>query len=307
MRNFLTSLDRAERAFVVFTLSLYGVFLLLRWSSGNYYLTDSYEYIAQADWLLDWLDFRNAGVYETLRPVGYPLFLALVGWLPTFGVLVLQTAVSLLNIVLFIKSTRRLNVTLTYWHYVFLASAPAVFIYAQLVMADWMVLLLVNALFYLLIQPFTTRRFACVQLICGVLPLVKPVFYPLVFFNLAYFAVYLWRRRQFTVWLLVPVVVVLSYMTINLRATGYWHYSSIASKNLLAYNLYLHKSATEGTEAADTWLEGVYGGLNATMTAGERNAYLMQAAREELARPPGILWPLSFKNRRAGRDRPGAV
>ncbi len=237
----------------------------------------------QAQWLINSVTDQNEADYQTRRPIGYPLFLALFAWLQPVGIVILQTILSLFNIPLMIAIKRKLNLQLSSRFYVFILSVPAVFVYTHLLMTEWMVTLLINLLFFQLLFPYEKKRFFYVQLITAGLILIKPVFYPLAYFNLLFFAIYFYRIQMFSMWIFLPVLVVQSVMLVNQSVMGYRHFSSIENFNLLEFNLKLYKRSSDGEQAATKWIEPIRDSLSRLDDNALKNQYAREQAFEELS------------------------
>ena len=121
-------------------------------------------------------------------------------------------------------------------------------------MSEWLVMTLVLVMTYTFLYEFTKKRFLLIQILTILLALTKPVFFPIIYFNFIYFAIFLYRKKIFSLYLFFPVIFLFSYLKINEYKTGYTHFSSIENINLIDYNLYYYKSFTESQEIADKWL-----------------------------------------------------
>ena len=79
MINPLNSFDAKEKKAFYLVILLFITFLVFRILSGNFYLSDSQGYLNIAEKLntLSFLDASTEYRLDTLRPIIYPLFLAI--------------------------------------------------------------------------------------------------------------------------------------------------------------------------------------------------------------------------------------
>ncbi len=263
----------------------YLLFFVFRYISGIYFLSDSYDYLEIAKFTHSFssFDYQNDVELFTRRPFIYPLFLSPFVFLNTAVAIFLQTILSLLNVYLFFKILKHFEITINNKTTLFLLLTPSVFIYSQLIMSEWLVMIFLNLLFLLLIQPFSSKNFAYIQILTVLLAFTKPVFYPFIYLNLLFFAFYFFNKKIFSFWLFLPVIFLQSYLSFNEKNTGYKHFSSIENHILVNYNIYYFKSSKIGKTQADKWLKSVYKDKRyINQSFKNQNIYLKETATNEI-------------------------
>lgn len=277
--------NKSEKNLFLIISIIYFVFFISRMLANSYFLTDSYEYFEVAKAIRDFTYFESSNHPElfTKRPFLYPFFLSFfVGFNP-FIVIIFQTIFSFFTTFILLKIIKHYKIQLTNKLLVLFLFTPSIFIYAQLIMSEWLVMLFLTLLFWFLLQKWTKNNFAYIQLITVLLAFTKPIFYPFIYINLIFFLVYMIKNKQFSFWLFMPIICLQLYLNYNKNTTGYKHFSSIENSNLLNYNLYYFKSSTQSKEQADMWLNSVY---NDKKYVGknfkEQNIYLNQIATNEI-------------------------
>jgi hypothetical protein len=273
-----------KKLFLIITV-MYFVFLIARIISNNYFLADSYEYleVAKAIQNFSYFEYSKQPELYTKRPFVYPFFLSfLVNFNPLF-IVVLQTILSLFNVFVIFKILKHYNIQITNYLLVLFLFTPSVFIYTQLIMSEWIVMLFITLLFWLLSQKWTKINFAYIQLITIFLAFTKPIFYPFIYINFLFFLVYMIKNKVFSFWLFLPIICLQLYLNYNKNVTGYKHFSSIENTNLVSYNLYYFKSSTQSKEDANIWLDSVYKDKKYVgKSFKEQNIYLKQIATIEI-------------------------
>lgn len=258
---------------------------LLRYFSKIYFLSDSYDYLEIAKFINSFssFDYEHDAELFTRRPFIYPLFLApFVAFKPVIIILI-QSVLSLINVYLFFKTLIRFKIKINYKIVLFLLLTPSIFIYSQLIMSEWLVMICLNVLFLLLITPFNLKSFAYIQIITLLIAFVKPIFYPFIYFNLLFFAFYFYRKKIFSFWLFFPILILQFYLNLNEKATGYKHFSSIENHILINYNIYYFKSSKNGKSEAEKWLKSVYEDEKYTnQSFKNQNIYLKEIASKEI-------------------------
>ena len=128
---------------------LFFIFFVFRILSHKYFLADSYEYLDIAKRINQFSIFNSNNALEkvTKRPFCYPLFLALFFNINIIFTLVVQSFIGILNVFLLIKILKQYDVEIKKYFILFLILTPSIFIYSQLIMAEWLVMLLFNVLF----------------------------------------------------------------------------------------------------------------------------------------------------------------
>lgn len=260
MKFNLSDFSKKEKQVFTAIGLLYFLFLLFRIISGNYFLPDSYEYLEVAKLINNFSYFTAHSEIEliTKRPFIYPFFLSFFVKLSPFLILLFQTLISYFSVYVFFKILKKLKIEITFLLVVLLFLTPSIFIYSQLIMSEWIVLLLLNILTLILLEPFTNKNFILIQTITLLLAFTKPVFYPFIYINFLFFTFYFIKNKTFSIWLFFPILILQLYLFHNEQKSGIKHFSSIENYNLINYNLYYFKSSTLGKEEADKWHKSVY-------------------------------------------------
>jgi len=263
----------------------YLVFFILRYVSGIYFLSDSYDYLEIAKFIHSFssFDYQNDTELFTRRPIIYPLFLSLFVYLKPFVIVFLQSIFSLINVYLFFRILKHFEIKINNKIALFLIVTPSIFIYSQLLMSEWLVMIFLNLLFLILIQPFCYKNFALIQILTVLLAFTKPVFYPFIYVNLLFFAFYFFKKKVFSFWLFLPIILLQLYLSFNEKTTGFKHFSSIENHILINYNIYYFKSSEIGKPEADKWLEGIYNDKSyVEQNFKNQNIYLKKVALDEI-------------------------
>jgi hypothetical protein len=276
--------SQEKKTFTLIALCFF-LFFILRYFSNIYFLSDSYDYLEIAKFINSFssFDYSHDAELFTRRPFIYPLFLApFVAFQPVIIILI-QSVLSLINVYLFFKTLIRFKIKINYKIVLFLLLTPSIFIYSQLIMSEWLVMIFLNILFLLLITPFNLKSFAYIQIITILIAFIKPIFYPFIYFNLLFFAFYFYRKKIFSLWLFFPILILQFYLNINEQATGYKHFSSIENHILVNYNIYYFKSSKIGKLETEKWLKSVYEDEKYTnQSFKNQNIYLKQIASNEI-------------------------
>lgn len=244
--------DKTVASFLFF----YLVILVFRVMNGNFYLSDSHEYVEVAKYLLEGDYFSVKDPLISKRPLIYPLFLSLTITLSPYIIIFFQSILLCFTFHLFFK-------TLDFYKIkkqsalILIVLTPSVFIYSQLIMSELLVLFLVTLLFYLYTVHFSWKTIKYAQLIILLLAFTKPVFYPFVFVNFVVMLFYFFKVKRFNFWVLLPIITVLLYTNYNQSRFGYRHFSSMENTNLIHYNLYYFKAYNQSKKEADDWLSQV--------------------------------------------------
>ena len=279
------SFSKQEKRVLAYIGLLYFLFMLFRIVSGNYFLPDSYEYLEVGKLINNFSYFKNSSNFEltTKRPFVYPFFLSFFVNLPAIIIISIQTIVSFFSIFVFFKILKKLEIKISNLLVVFLFLTPSIFIYTQLIMSEWIVLLFLNILTLVLLEPFSKRNFIIIQLLTVLLAFTKPVFYPFIYINFIFFAYYLIKNKTFSLWLFFPIIVLQLYLFHNEQKSGFKHFSSIENYNLINYNLYYFKASKLGKVEADNWQKEVYKSDNyVNKNFKEQNIYLKKVGLSEI-------------------------
>ena len=124
---------------------------------------------------------------------------------------------------------------------------------------------------------------AYIQILTVLLAFTKPVFYPFIYVNLLFFGIYFYRKKVFSFWLFLPIILLQLYLSFNEKTTGYKHFSSIENHILVKYNIYYFKSSEIGKPEADKWLKGIYKDKRYVYQSfKDQNIYLKKVALDEI-------------------------
>lgn len=280
-------LTKKEWLFIAFISFVAIIFYCLRLYSGNFFLTDSEEYLNTSKAILDGSYFLKTPENElvqmaTKRPFLYPLFLTIHFFFNIESILFIQTLATILSCYLLIQCLKKLHTTLNPFLYIITSLSTSLFIYSNLIMSEWLCLLLFTFLAFVLLHTFNTKRFIIIQIITILLAATKPVFFPLIYFNFLYFSVYFFRKRTFSYALFLPSLFLVCYISLNNYKTGYSHFSSIENINLIDFNLYYFKSNKESKEIADRWKDTVYQQNAKYTTFKEQSIFLNKVGQNEI-------------------------
>ena len=136
-----------------------------------------------------------------------------------------QSVIGCFSVLILFRILNDFGIKLDNWFLGFLLLTPSVFIYTQLFMSEWLIFFLLSLLFFLLTRKqFSAKNFAFVQLITLALAFTKPVFYPLIYLNFLFFGIYFIKKRRFSLWLFIPILVLQSYLNLNEKISGYRYF-----------------------------------------------------------------------------------
>jgi len=274
-------MKKSEKKIFWWMVITYLVFLIIRIISDKYLLhNDSDEYLDQARIIHNFLFSDSALDLSSRRPFMYPLFLAFLYKTPYWFIVFMQTFISLASFYLMVKIIHRFGYTIDKLLYWMILLTPSIFVYTHLIMSEVLVAFFLTLLFWILLQPWSKRRFIYIQIIVLLLAFIKPVFYPLIYFNLIFFIYYFIKNKVFSPWLFVPVIVLQLYMHHNEQKFGYRHFSDIENFNLINYNMYFFMVNRTSIDSANHWMEQVYSDEFKAMSPKDQNDYLHQKALE---------------------------
>ena len=230
----------------------------------------------------------------TIRPPGYPLFLLAMDTPSArfpFVALVVQNLLSLLNMVLLARWLQRFRLLPAQWVFLLLGvcTYPAQLIYANVLMSEMLLQTCVVLLWLSAVAAWETQQMRYLLAVAATATaamLVKPVFYPfsIVVLLLGCWVAWRWRRLPVAVVAALPLVVALLYQGWNYQRTGLFHFSSIATINLLHYNTEGVLRRTEGAIVADQFIDMV------EAEAHRQYATFAQQQQHVRARSLAALW-----------------
>jgi len=201
------------------------------------------------------------------RPPLYPLFIAGVQllWNSKSSVIIAHICLGLFNAALILHLFQRMNVdpratlilTASYLFF------PTQLIYTYTIMAEILLQTLLLLAAASVFHYFLTKRIRFLLFynifICGAV-LTKPILLYLWLPNILLHLILFLQNRQRQVILLLPLILVGTLLINsyrNQRQTGYFHYSSIKSYNLLHCNTYLFLMEMNGKKSADQFVGSV--------------------------------------------------
>ncbi len=256
-----------NRSLFIFWLPLLAIHILVLFYQSyqeRWYLVDSYEYLAAAENMEEngsWYSKDREEAYDpahhSRRTPLYPFLLMLSKGLvdhPAF-VALWQIILSLFNIHLMLRTLNEWRIPRRFRFVIlpFLLLLPAQYIYANLIMTEILFQTLLTAGIWIAFQALSKKQmkwFWIMSLLLMLAMLTKPVMY---FFFLPYlillgYLAFKWKKYLILLPALLPLALVLTYQGINYQRTGYFHYSSVQSLNLLqltTYNLLINRVGEE--------------------------------------------------------------
>ncbi len=262
-----------NRFFLLSIVFLHLCFFIWQILHGNFYLTDSYEYLNTAanlksDFLLYCGDINKPVVTELLtrRPPVYPLFLAGCQMISHSLILVifLQNVMSVTGIYLVRQILLKYGYLVKYdlLFIALLLLTPSQFIYANMIMSDTLFQFLIILIVWFFIKYMKERSSVYGLLYAVTLALsvlTKPVFVYFIFMNVLFFIWVSVKKSTFKPLLisLIPLILLLTYQYRNYRQTGVFEVSSIVTANVLDFNLYFFIAKTDGMQTADSTISAI--------------------------------------------------
>ncbi|KAA9325220.1 glycosyltransferase family 39 protein [Adhaeribacter soli] len=269
-RNFL----KAHAPILLAALALQLLFFCLALHFKSIYITDSQEYLYQAEniknhgSLYSW-EWKKPFILQmwTLRtPVyGYLVYLTQLVSSSHFGILVLQNLLAFLNFTGLVWLLKDVKLPKKYLHsilFIALVFFPTHLVYTNMVMSE---LVLETCLFWsfffliLYLKWPHPRWMLFYNLLLALAVLTKPV---LVYFwlpNMLFMAYLVWKNRK-KILLLQSLIMPFSIFALcfyNQQVTGYFHYTSIKTYNLSDYNTYALLTHLHGMDSAQAILKKI--------------------------------------------------
>lgn len=278
---------RDKKKIMIFFSFLFLVSFILRYSSDNFFLTDSLEYLHSKDFFKISVFFNKTNSSEiaqllTKRGIIYPFLLTVLDFLPIPLFIFLQTMLGILSVNCILNLYRKLGGKNLLYPSVLLLFTPSIIIYSGMLMTETLSLFLILCLIYYLCDLSKTRNIIYIQFLLVILVFLKPAFYIFPFISFFFFA-FLSLKKKKVVYLLssvIPITAVISFMLLNLYRTNYLHFSSMQNINLINYNIYLHKVSEEGEEKANIWVENVHKTADKINDYKTKNLFLSNTGNE---------------------------
>jgi hypothetical protein len=292
---------------VAVLIIVHVIFFGIQYKQKNYFLADSFEYLDKAEYINQSISRSSDArvIYETpdeltRRPPLYPFILFLSMKLSDMPYLLIlfQNLLSLASILLALKifQNSTLDKRFVRIFLLFMILSPAQYIYSNLIMAEILLQFNLTASAFFLFRYFIHRKWHSIllfNLFISAAAFTKPIFYPFVFpvflFQAGWF---IYEKRARLIGLsLIPVMLVLIYCGYNLKRTGYFHFSSIQTKNLIDYNVYLYKAGQSGFEQASLEIDMLYALSKSKEEYGEQMKLLnKEASRYIIGNLPSYLY-----------------
>ena len=299
--------NKRDLIFVIVLALVHLLFFIFAVYNNNYYpfsgfnfkLTDPYQYLTEAKNIIENGVFYCGDLsqpinfdFYTLRPPGYPLFLALFYLLkaPLYVIIFFQNIISIASIILVRKTILLFNYKKKYDILLmgFLLLTPSQFIYANTIFSEVVFQFFIVSMFrYIaLFIKFKEKKYLLwYSLVFVLAALTKPVMYLFVVPSMLYmfYVSYKTKKRYPLVLSLVPVLAVLLLMSWNYKRTNTYQYSSIQTINLLNYNTRLFVMSKQGNDFADKFLDSIHNNANKIQDYSKRTAYLNNASQNYLS------------------------
>lgn len=286
-----------KNTFWTIVILVHSVFFVKQVFFHHSIIKDGIEYLYAADnivknhTLYAWdLNDQYDVKWLTKRPFLYPALLAFIQLLAfnqsavfVFLTLLLQNGISLLCLYLAFKTLSNLNYKLHYkLALLFFIITPAQAIYANLIMTEiWLQFCLISMLYIHFNPQYSdTKKIILIGLCIMAAMALKPVMAPFSFlFPLYYFLV---KQKKLIPLLFLPLLFYFGSNYINLKRTGYFHYSSISTINLLQYNTYLTVMNKHGIVHADSVVDKITDDSKRLNSFEEQQIYRQQACKKIL-------------------------
>lgn len=276
--------------YLAIVLGIHVVFFVLQCILNHPFTSDSHQYLAIADNLWNHGTFYGWDLNEPIdmqgysqRPPGYPFFLLPFRMLTSsiFPILVLQILVSTATFWGLFKIWQELDLKVhPLWGVIpALIFFPAQLIYANMVMSEILFQAFVFWAFYFMIrffrEPLPKYLLFYNLLLCAGL-LTKPVLYLFWIPNLVILGWLAYKHKKFQLILLgiLPIIAITAWCGLNYARTGYYHFSSITSINLLNYNASRTLLAVYGEEKEDSIIVGIMEHSKTIADFKERETYM---------------------------------
>ncbi len=267
-------------------------------SGYKFKISDSYQYLIEADNILKHGIFYSGDLslpidykFYTLRPPGYPLFLAFFKFFdaPFYVILFFQNIISITSIYLVRKTLLLFNYNKKFDAlFLFLIIiTPSQLIYANSILTEvifqlFLILMFRYAILYIKFKKTTYILWYSLALILAAY--VKPAMYLFVIPSTLYM-LYLslitkkWYPILFSG---LPILAVLLIFNWNYNRTKHIQYSSIQTINLLDYNTKFFLLSKVGELKSDKIIDSIHHNANQLKTFADKSKYLDKAAKNIL-------------------------
>ena len=299
-----------KNTFWAIVILVHSVFFVKQVFFEHSIIKDGIEYLFAADNLVknhtlyawDLNDQYNVK-WLTKRPFLYPSILAFFKLLSfnqpslfVFLTLLIQNAISLLCLLLAFKTLSNLNYKLNYnLALLFIIITPAQAIYANLIMTEiWLQYCLISMLYIHFNPQYSAVKKLTLLGLCIIAAMaLKPVMAPFAFiFPLYYLFI---KQKKLIPLLFLPLLFYFGSNYINLKRTGYFHYSSISTINLLQYNTYLTIMNKHGIVYADSVVDKITDDSKQLNSYKEEQAYRQKECKKIITDNLGLYAYLHLK------------
>lgn len=267
-------------------------------SGADYKFSDSYQYIIEAENIVNDGIFYSGDLnepinpkYYTLRPPGYPIFLSLFTLFNASLAVILffQNIISIISIFLIRKTILLFNYKKTFdpLFLILLILTPSQFIYANAILTEvffqlFLVLMFRYALLFLKFKSF--KNIIWYSLAFIIAAYIKPAMYlfviPSTFFMLF---LSLKQRNWYPISIsILPILAILFILNWNYKRTNHYQYSSIQTINLLDYNLRFFLLSREGHTKTNAVLDSIHNKANLEKSFSAKTKYLDNASKNIL-------------------------
>lgn len=273
----------------IFLLHLIALFVFLIF--GHPFFPDSVDYIEQSFnfknfnsfFAKNWFDEPINRDYFTKRPPLYSILLSISGfnYENSVHIIILQNLISLAGIWIAAQISKKLYPNLNPYPYliVLFILIPGFWIFPNTIMTETLLaFLLVLAWYSFIIYKSSSKN---IYLLINQIALLSAVFTkPVMLFfwiiNL-FFIIYLIVKNKKIHQILFLSIIPISIFLWNLRnerLTGYRHFSSISTVNLIDYNTKYFLFNSKGSEFADKWIDSIKHKSNLIIDYKEKNEFI---------------------------------
>ncbi|QES89282.1 hypothetical protein [Rhizosphaericola mali] len=273
---------------------LYTIALIIRIESNtlnesiNDQSRDSYSYIETANLIKTGVYFKrdiefNHAVSLTKRPFIYPLFLMILGGQKNLIlIIIIQHLIAVVCAYLMILFFEKIGGTHPLWLALAIALTPASIYFYHLIMSETLTMLCSSIILILLLNISNKKCFISLQIIIGILPFIRPIFFPFTICNLLFFICCRNFSFQLRLYAIIPVLLCTGSFFFNKYRTDYAHFSSIENINLVDFNITMFKNATLGGEKGINWDDSIQQKALQYHDFPSRSAYLGNVAKHEI-------------------------
>lgn len=264
-------------------------------SGVKFKLSDSYQYLIEAENIIskgifyaEDLNNTSAYKYYTIRPPGYPLFLAFFKLFnaPFYIILIFQNIISILSIYLVRDTilTFGYNKKYDFLFLLLIVLTPSQLIYANAILTEVLFQLFLVIMFRsgVLFHKNNKDKYLFHYSLALILAaFIKPLMYLFVIPSTIYM---IWiavksRKWQPIAFSILPILAILFIFQWNFNRTKHYQYSSIQTINLIDYNTRFFLISRIGNEKADAILDSIHHEANLIPEYSKRMSFLDNRAK----------------------------